>query len=344
MKWLVAIWVVLIAILFALKVEVRVRPVSVEAQVATPTATPTPTGPAMCTVTGNVVNADGSPFINGVITFNSKNIQVISGVPVNPTNVTTNTDTNGNLRAISLPQGLVVQITVCPPATGQGQPAVCSASYSAFIPFAASANFGQLSQGTALTPGGSLQLSSLQVTGQTQLLGGLQLGSPTGGNEGVGTINVATGYWLNGVDQFRTGTWTTVMGCSGGNPTFGGLSGNVGYWTTVGNMLFYQSGGTWGTSTGGSGNSQLQGLPYPAIDTTGDQGNLGWRGDVVISNASPSNAADTRILATVANGSSVVQLHETNFGSTGYLVPLPCANAWPNTPSGYWINGYYRYQ
>jgi hypothetical protein len=119
---------------------------------ATPTATPTPSGPAMSTVTGNVVNADGSPFVNGVITFNSQKIQVIGGVPVNPTVVTTNTDTSGNLRAISLPQGLVVQVTVCPPATGQGQSSACSAPYSAFIPFSPTSNFGQLSQGTSLSP------------------------------------------------------------------------------------------------------------------------------------------------------------------------------------------------
>lgn len=119
---------------------------------ATPTATPTPTGPTMCSVTGSVVNADGSPFVNGVITFNSKNIQVINGVPVNPTNVTTNTDASGVIRAISLPQGLVVQVTVCPPAQGQGQPANCSAPFSAFIPFSTSASFGNLSQGTSLSP------------------------------------------------------------------------------------------------------------------------------------------------------------------------------------------------
>lgn len=134
----------------------------VQAQ-STPTATPTPSTPAMCTVTGNVLQADGSPLVNGVITLNSKTIQVINGVVVNPTNVSTNTDTQGNIRAISLPQGLVVQITVCPPATGQGQSATCAASYSAFIPFTQTANFGQLSQGVALSATGALTANTVTV-------------------------------------------------------------------------------------------------------------------------------------------------------------------------------------
>src|SRR5215831_19767199 len=152
MRWLVAIWIVLVAILLALKLEVRVRPSSVQAQVATPTATPTPTGPPMCSITGSILQADGSPLVNGTITLNSLKIQVINGVVINPTIATTNTDATGAMRAISMPQGLVVQVTVCPPATGQGQSSNCSAPYSAFIPFGATANFGQLSQGTSLSP------------------------------------------------------------------------------------------------------------------------------------------------------------------------------------------------
>src|SRR5215831_8912007 len=88
---------------------------------ATPTATPTPSGPPMCSITGSIVQADGSPLVNGTITLNSQKIQVVNSVVINPTLVSTNTDANGNIRAVALPQGLLVQVTVCPPATGQGQ-------------------------------------------------------------------------------------------------------------------------------------------------------------------------------------------------------------------------------
>jgi hypothetical protein len=45
---------------------------------------------------------------------------------------------------------------------------------------------------------------------------GVQVGAPTGGDEGNGTINVASGYYLNGVNQFQTGTFTaTLTGVSG---------------------------------------------------------------------------------------------------------------------------------
>jgi hypothetical protein len=117
----------------------------------------------MCTVTGSVVQADGSGLKNGTITFNSQRIQVINSTVVNPTVVTTNTDTAGNIRAISLPQGLVMQITVCPPATGQGQSSNCAAPYSVFIPFTQTANFGQLSQGTQLSVSGALTANNVTV-------------------------------------------------------------------------------------------------------------------------------------------------------------------------------------
>jgi hypothetical protein len=147
---------------------------------ATPTATPTPTVPAMCTVTGSVVQADGSPLKNGTITFNSQRIQVINSTVVNPTVVTTNTDPSGNIRAISLPQGLVMQITVCPPATGQGQSSNCAAPYSVFIPFSQTANFGNLSQGVQLSTSNSLNLDYLTVNKGVGI-GGVPVAAPTNG-------------------------------------------------------------------------------------------------------------------------------------------------------------------
>jgi hypothetical protein len=62
---------------------------------------------------------------------------------------------------------------------------------------------------------------------------GLALGSPTGGQEGGGTINVLNNYYLNGVAQFTTGSFsaTYVSGCTTGTAT---ASAN---YTKIGNQV-----------------------------------------------------------------------------------------------------------
>src|SRR5215472_6910619 len=245
MRWLVAIWIVLVAILLALKLEVRVRPSSVQAQVATPTATPTPTGPPMCSITGSILQADGTPLVNGTITLNSQKIQVVNSVVINPTLVSTNTDANGNIRAVSLPQGLLVQVTVCPPATGQGQSANCSAPYSAFIPFSATANFGQLSQGTSLSPpnppGSPPQLLGWNTSNavEAETLGGDLTLARTGANAYSATV-----LKLNGNTPGGTCTSTQVINAidTSGRPTcvapppgnLGGPYPDTSTWTSTG--------------------------------------------------------------------------------------------------------------
>jgi hypothetical protein len=39
---------------------------------------------------------------------------------------------------------------------------------------------------------------NLIVTTNTTLSGGVQVGAPTGGDKGVGTVNAAGAYWANG--------------------------------------------------------------------------------------------------------------------------------------------------
>jgi len=130
MKWLVAIWLLL---------SVGI------ANAQTPTATPTPLIAPPCTLTGYITQPDGSMMPNGVITFNSQKVQVVNNVPIAPVIVSTQTDSTGAIRPISLPQGLVVQVTVCPQTAG------CSAPFSAFVKYSSSADFGQLAQGIHLT-------------------------------------------------------------------------------------------------------------------------------------------------------------------------------------------------
>jgi hypothetical protein len=101
-------------------------------------------GPPSCTVSGVVVNPDGTPFVNGSINFNSKTVQVINGLPVYPTIVNTTTDATGSIGAVLLPQGLVMQITMCAKAGS------CSAAFSALVPVSSTSDFGKMIMGTQM--------------------------------------------------------------------------------------------------------------------------------------------------------------------------------------------------
>jgi len=224
MRTLVIIWLILVAILFCLKVQVRVTTPVAVAQVATPTATPTPGALPMCTITGNVVNADGSPFINGTINFNSIKLQVINSIPVPPTNVTTGTDTGGHIRAVALPQGIAMQITLCPGAQG-GQTTGCAAPFSAFIPYGVAADFGNLAQGTQLTGTGNVTMSTISATSLFT--------APDGSTWNTGGLTMTKNLTLSPTSQFTfpDGTfWTSAgantvkaIGIGAAAPTGGGI-------------------------------------------------------------------------------------------------------------------------
>ena len=153
-------------------------------------------------------------------------------------------------------------------------------------------------------------------------------------------LNILSGnLFIGNRAQFRQGSWTPQMSCTGGPPQ-NDFSG-TGWYETVGNIVFFVASGGWSTTTGGAGNGTLNGLPFDALDPTG----AGYRAEAVISNAYPNNGDQTlRLVATVYGGSSIVQFNQTNFGSIGYLVPMPCNQLWPNQGSGLWINGWYKFQ
>ena len=178
----------------------------VQAQ-STPTATPTPGAIPMCTITGVVVNADGSPFMNGTINFASIKLQVINSIPIPPTNVTTNTDTAGNIRAVALPQGIAMQVTLCPPAQG-GQATGCAAPFAAFIPYGIAANFGQLAQGTQLTSTGTISAPTISATSLFT--------APDGSTWNTSGLTMTKNLTLNPATQFTfpDGTFWTSAGAN----------------------------------------------------------------------------------------------------------------------------------
>jgi len=101
-------------------------------------AVPTPyAAPPMCQISGPVARADGTLTIYGVVTFNSRSVQVVNGQAIQPFLVSSSTDINGDLQAINLAQGLLLQVKVSdggvtyPPST-------------VMIPATATANFSQL--------------------------------------------------------------------------------------------------------------------------------------------------------------------------------------------------------
>jgi hypothetical protein len=119
------------------------------------------------TISGVLQNVDSTTCNNCTIFFNSQVTQVISGVTYQPLMKSTSTDGSGNISPITLPQGLVVQISV----TENGQ---TFAPYSAIVPFLSAVTFNQLNQGFLLEPlnvlaslyppTGALSMNSQKIT------------------------------------------------------------------------------------------------------------------------------------------------------------------------------------
>lgn len=152
-------------------------------------------------------------------------------------------------------------------------------------------------------------------------------------------LNLLTGsLFIGSNNQFQVGTWTPTFSCAGGNPAVSGSAS--GQYVIVGNMLWYQGHMGWGSATGGSGQGLIGGLPYPVIDPAGN----GILVDaILIDNASSPSGLPT-MDAAIFNGNNYIQTYETNFGSAGYLYPLPCANLYANSPSNGRFNGWYRFR
>lgn len=102
---------------------------------------------ANCTLSGVVLNVDTTPCANCTITLNPYTSQPITpgGNSYTSQPVSTTTDSNGNMTPISLPQGLIVQVTISENGATFG-------GYTAIVPFIPAATFTQMNQGIGTEP------------------------------------------------------------------------------------------------------------------------------------------------------------------------------------------------
>lgn len=149
--------------------------------------------------------------------------------------------------------------------------------------------------------------------------GGIVCNGATGGDEGAGTINVASGYYINGTSQFQTGTFTgTLTGCTT-SPT-----ATIRY-VIVGNMctLFFPT----LTGTSNTTSATITGLPAVCQATTNaqaqpiatmeDNSNAALGGYVQIQTASGTMILALAESTAISNRVEYVQAGFTNSGTKG---------------------------
>jgi hypothetical protein len=104
-----------------------------------------------------------------------------------------------------------------------------------------------------------ISASTIGVGGATPSASGCGITFPA-------TANLSTN--ANTLDDYEEGSFTPVLGGSGGNPTSVVYSAQAGTYTRVGNVVTVFAYIGWSTYTGGSGNLQIIGLPFAAVNST----------------------------------------------------------------------------
>ena len=226
MKWLFIIWLILVAILICVRMQVHVQWPAITAEGQTP-----PNG-ATCTITGRVLNPDGTPLANGTVQFNSLVQQTLQGGAVIPPKFqSTNTDPNGNLTpALAIVQGLQGQFTFCNPMAGG-----CGNPTPVLIPIAATADISSILIGIQLSSGGNVVASALDVTGNATIGGTLQVAGPTTLSSlavsGPATLNSTAIF--SGTTNFNGQTCFADGGCWNNTGQYNVTHVGIGQWPSV---------------------------------------------------------------------------------------------------------------
>jgi hypothetical protein len=180
---------------------------------------------AKCTITGQVVNADGSPDANDTITINpSPTTQTINNTIVTAQPVSVQTDANGNLTAFALVQNLNVYVTFH---NSTAAPIVT------FVPNTTNATFAQFLSGTLIN-GIPTANGGLSVTGS---IVDHQIGTPTApavlvnvtGSTSYTYFCVANDFNLDTTIPSSGTTVTTAASTPNNIVTCGGQTGALSY-------------------------------------------------------------------------------------------------------------------
>ncbi len=168
-----------------------------------------------CSLSGQVFNVDGTPCANCTITLNPVTQQPLTpgGTTYSSQPVSTQTDANGNMTAIALPQGLIVNVTISENGATFG-------GYTAIVPFMSSATFTQMNQGIS-SQSLDVLASSQPAQGPVSLNGQrlADVGCPTtngdalvdGCNTSIGPVGILGDINFNGYSATNLGGVSLVQ-------------------------------------------------------------------------------------------------------------------------------------
>ncbi len=172
--------------------------------------------------------------------------------------------------------------------------------------------------GLAISPGG---------------LGGVTVGNQSGSpqvaptDEGAGTLNVVTNYYLNGTKMFASGTWTPTFSFTGGGGTISSYTEQSGNYRCAGGVVtidFYVAATI--NTTGASGQLLINGQPYSFESSNNPSGSIGSISSTFVSYSgslglAPSGSSSFRIVATAAGtGSNAFTTSNLTSGSSHGVV------------------------
>ena len=143
---------------------------------------------------------------------------------------------------------------------------------------------------------------TLQEGGGSVILGGdIRIG-------GTGTSNALSDY--------EQGTWTPVLGRSSSNPSFT-YTEQLGAYIKIGNMVWATFDITANSGSGGSGDAQIQGLPFTV---TNDNADMAGYSRAAFRSASivPSGSAGNTLNGFAQRNATYVSLERQNSGTSGY--------------------------
>lgn len=123
--------------------------------------------------------------------------------------------------------------------------------------------------------GSSLTLSGAGVASTLKALTGAAVGSATPGASGVAFPAAAVAVAdVNTLDDYEENAWTPVLTADGSVPTIT-YTAQWGRYTKVGDVVYVEGEIQWSAVSGGSGNAQIAGFPFPVPFTS--QSILGQR-------------------------------------------------------------------